>query len=52
MPTRPSSLAQLGFIHAKASEGAPWAKKAVKEYRGKTFGKLPRRVRRGKKPHA
>lgn len=50
MPTRPSSIAQLRFVHARANAGEPWAKKTVKEYHGKTFGKLPKRVRRGKKP--
>ena len=50
MPIRPSSVKQLRFIHARANAGEPWAKKTVKEYKGKTFGHLPLRVRRGKKP--
>lgn len=50
MPARPASLAQLGFVHAAAKRGEPWAQKTVHEYKGKKFGNLPRRVRRGKKP--
>jgi hypothetical protein len=49
MPVRPSSLKQLAFVHVKAKQGAAWAKRTVREYHGKTFGKLPLRVRRGKK---
>lgn len=44
MPTRPASTAQLGFVHAEAKRGTPWAQQTVGEWHGKTFGDLPKRA--------
>lgn len=43
MPENPKSKKQLRFIHAEARKGAPWAKKTVGEWHGKSFKSLPMR---------
>lgn len=47
MPEKPASVAQLGYVHAEANRGAPWAERTVSEWHGKTFGSLP--AKKGKK---
>ena len=48
------SKAQAAYVHAKAAEGVPWAKKFVAHSHGQKVSKLPKRagqytLKRGKR---